>query len=114
MIMEKMIVNKDEQHPDEPGKDESGKGLDSSVRRERRRRQRGERGRRISIGRYLATVGSIGWLVVTPTILGAFVGRWLDEKYQTGITFSGALMFLGLILGCYLAWTVLYTEGNKQ
>jgi ATP synthase protein I len=49
-------------------------------------------------------VGAFGWLIVTPTLIGVFVGRWLDGWLDTGVTFSGALTFLGACLGFWMAW----------
>lgn len=52
----------------------------------------------------LSMVGALGWLIVVPTLIGVFVGRWLDGIFATGVTFSGALTFAGALLGFYLAW----------
>jgi len=52
----------------------------------------------------LSMIGALGWLIVTPTLLGMLIGRWLDRTFQTGIFFSGALIVLGIAIGCYLAW----------
>jgi ATP synthase protein I len=41
---------------------------------------------------------------VVPTLLGVLFGRWLDTEFKTGIMFSGAMIFLGVLLGSYLAW----------
>jgi ATP synthase protein I len=82
--------------------------LKKSVRTERERRERGGRESKRSIGHYLARAGGIGWLVVVPTLLGAFAGRWLDRRFDTGVTLTGALLVLGLAAGCYLAWELLY------
>lgn len=69
-------------------------------RREARRRREGER----PFWRNLAMVGALGWLIVVPTLAGAFVGQWLDARAGTGILFSGGLIVLGAALGFYLAW----------
>ena len=49
-------------------------------------------------------IGALGWLIVIPTLVGVLAGRWLDNTFETGIFFSGALIFLGITFGCYLAW----------
>jgi ATP synthase protein I len=49
-------------------------------------------------------IGFLGWVIVTPTLLGILVGRWLDQRLGTGITFAGALLVADLALGCWLAW----------
>jgi len=87
--------------------------LKESVARERKRRERGKRERRFVIGRYLATAGAIGWLVIVPTLLGAWAGRALDRWFDTGVVFSGAMLALGLALGCYLGWNILRAEWRK-
>ena len=49
-------------------------------------------------------IGAIGWLIVTPILLGILAGRWLDAQLGTGIFWSGALIMLGAAVGGYLAW----------
>jgi ATP synthase protein I len=72
------------------------------LRQQRREhwRKEGER----PLWRNLSMIGALGWLVVTPTLLGVLAGRWLDGLFDSGIFFSGALIFLGIVVGCYLAW----------
>ncbi len=90
-----MIMAEPEGHPDR---------LDETVRRERERRERWEREGERSIGQNLAMAGVLGWLIVAPTLAGIFAGRWLDHTFHTGIFWTGALLVLGLALGCTLAW----------
>ncbi len=52
----------------------------------------------------LSMVGALGWLIVIPTLVGVFTGRWLDNLLDTGVTFSGALTLAGACLGFFLAW----------
>jgi ATP synthase protein I len=49
-------------------------------------------------------VGVLGWLIVAPTLLGMFIGRWLDRATDAGIFWTGALLILGLAAGCWIAW----------
>jgi ATP synthase protein I len=62
--------------------------------------RRGER----PLAMNLAMIGALGWLVVTPTLAGVFLGRWLDRRFDTGILWSGALLTLGVAIGSALAW----------
>ena len=32
-----------------------------------------------SVARRLAQIGVLGWIIVTPMLIGVFVGRWLDR-----------------------------------
>lgn len=63
-----------------------------------------------SLARTLAMVGSLGWLVVLPTVLAMFAGRWLDGYFGTGIMLTAALLLLGLVLGCSMAWKRMHVE----
>jgi ATP synthase protein I len=71
--------------------------------RDQRRKQWKKEGER-SLWQNLSMVGALGWLIVTPTLLGVLIGRWLDGLFESGIFFSGTFVFLGISLGCYLAW----------
>ena len=87
-----------------PANNEGQKKMQRAVelreRRSARWREEGER----SLWQNMSMIGALGWLVVTPTLLGVLIGRWLDSRFATGIFFSGALIFLGVTVGCYLAW----------
>jgi ATP synthase protein I len=48
----------------------------------------------------LGMLGLIGWSVCLPTLLGAWLGRWLDEHHAGGHTWTLALLIAGLCLGC--------------
>ena len=78
--------------------------LDRSVRLRRQRRERARREGERSLAQNLAWIGVLGWLVVTPTLAGIFVGRWLDRRFGQGIAFTLGLLCLGLTVGCALAW----------
>lgn len=68
--------------------------------RSERWKKEGER----SLWQNLSMIGALGWLIVTPTLLGVLLGRWLDTVFDSGIFFSGALIILGVGFGSYLAW----------
>lgn len=52
----------------------------------------------------LGMMGLIGWSVAIPTLLGAALGLWLDDRYPGGRSWTLALMAAGLVLGCFNAW----------
>ncbi|MEO5375710.1 MAG: AtpZ/AtpI family protein [Alphaproteobacteria bacterium] len=60
--------------------------------------------------RNLALIGALGWLIVMPTLAGTFLGRWLDHTLGSGITWTAALMLVGVVLGCRLAWNRIREE----
>lgn len=78
--------------------------LDDAIARRRARRRVWEREGERPLARNLALVGTLGWLVVVPTLLGAFIGRWIDRRAGTGITFTSALLCIGIAAGCWIAW----------
>ena len=80
---------KEQDHPDRQLA--GGAGAPARARRERWRRE-GER----PLGHNLAMIGVLGWLVVTPTLIGIFVGRWLDRTAGSGIFWTVSLLFAGL------------------
>lgn len=73
-------------------------------------RLRGDRHRRWlregepTVARRLAQIGVLGWIVVTPMLLGLFLGRWLDRSFSTGIFWTAPLLLVGVMLGCWSAW----------
>jgi ATP synthase protein I len=78
--------------------------MEDAIRlRQSRRKAWKEQGER-PLWKNLSMVGALGWLIVVPTLIGVFAGRWLDRMFDTGVTFSGALTFAGVCLGFYLAW----------
>lgn len=84
-----------------------GHSLADSVRRHRDRRLHWLRTGERPMARNLAMIGMLGWLVVTPTLLGLFLGRWLDQTIggrPGSIFWTAALLFVGVIVGCRLAW----------
>jgi ATP synthase protein I len=79
-------------------------GLLRSVRQWRARHQSWLREGEPSFGRNLAQVGVLGWTIVVPMLLGIFLGRWIDRYFGTGIFWTGPLLLLGLVVGCWSAW----------
>jgi ATP synthase protein I len=52
----------------------------------------------------LGMMGLIGWSVAIPTLLGAVIGLWLDQRYPGGRSWTLALLVAGLAIGCLNAW----------
>lgn len=79
-------------------------GLMRATRRHDERRRRWLREGEPSLGRNLAQVGVLGWMIVTPALLAMFLGRWIDHRLGTGIFWTGPLLVAGIALGCYSGW----------
>jgi len=52
----------------------------------------------------LGMSGLIGWSVAVPTLGGVMLGVWLDRRYPGGFSWTIALLFAGLFVGCANAW----------
>ena len=73
------------------------------VRLRRERRETWLREGDMSIGRRLAQIGVLGWIIVAPMLGGLFAGRWLDRHFASGLFWSAALLMVGLVLGGWFA-----------
>lgn len=63
-----------------------------------------------ALARHLGQIGVLGWLIVMPTLVGLFAGRWIDRHLNTGLTFAAALLVLGLAFGSWSAWKWVHAE----
>jgi ATP synthase protein I len=63
-----------------------------------------------SVARRLSQIGVLGWIVVTPMLIGVFAGRWIDDKFGTGLFWTAPLLMLGAALGCWSAWKWMGSE----
>jgi len=52
----------------------------------------------------LGMMGLIGWSVVVPTLGGAALGLWLDQRHPGAHSWTLALLVAGLAIGCLNAW----------
>ena len=66
--------------------------------------ERARRARHPNLWEAFGVVGTIGWMVVLPALLGVAVGRYLDTHFNSGIFWTLSLLMLGLALGCMAAW----------
>lgn len=84
--------------------------LHRAVRLREERSERWQKEGERSIWKNISMIGALGWLIVTPVLLGVALGRWLDRTFETGIFYSGALIFVGVVFGAYLAWQRIHKE----
>jgi ATP synthase protein I len=52
----------------------------------------------------LGMMGLIGWSVAVPTLLGAAIGIWLDNRRPGNHSWALMLLVVGLAIGCLNAW----------
>lgn len=80
---------------------------DKLLRGVRLRDQRARRGPEEtdpSVARRLGQIGVLGWIIVTPMLIGVFTGRWLDGVFNSGLFCTAPLLMLGAALGFWSAW----------
>ena len=85
-------------------------GMADAVRRQRERRRHWLTEGEPSVARFVGQIGVLGWIIVTPTLIGLFVGRWLDHKVGTGIFWSAPLLLVGVVIGCWSAWRWMHKQ----
>ena len=90
-------------------KTETRDGLLQSVHRAQQRRSR-QREEDPSVMRFVGQIGVLGWIIVTPILIGLFIGRWIDLKFGTGIFWSAPLMLIGVTIGCWSAWQWMHRQ----
>ena len=89
---------------DENEHDKSDNGLPDIVRL-RARRKLAARRQRDPIWRGLGTMGMVGWSVAIPTILGVFLGLYLDQRWpDSTFPWTLTLLLTGLAAGVFIAW----------
>ena len=54
--------------------------------------------------------GVIGWSVAIPTLLGIFIGIWIDTTWPSRFSWTLMLLFAGVVLGCLNAWSWIERE----
>lgn len=62
----------------------------------------------------IAFISQLGMTIITPIILGALAGHWLDGKLGTGIIFFLILFCLGIAAGIYGSYKLIKTIEKKK
>lgn len=78
--------------------------------RKARERQRWQREGEPSVMRFVGQIGVLGWIIVTPILIGLFIGRWVNSQLGTGIFWSAPLMLVGVVIGCWSAWRWMHRQ----
>ena len=62
----------------------------------------------------LGMMGIVGWSVVVPTLLGAALGIWLDNRNPGTHSWTLMLLVIGLVIGCLNAWYWVSKEDKEM
>jgi len=90
-----------------PPDQKTPRGLDALLRGTRRASARDLRWRSETappVAGRLAQIGVLGWMIVIPMLAGVFAGRWLDNRFHTGLFYTAPLLMLGGGAGCLWGW----------
>jgi ATP synthase protein I len=77
------------------------------VRRRREQHDEHVRDGDSSFWQSVGMMGTIGWSVAVPTVLGVLLGRWVDGYLDSAHVFLVFFMLAGLITGCVTAWRMI-------
>lgn len=73
------------------------------LQQKERRKLQAKKDKKESLLRLLGSFGLIGWTVAVPTIIGAFLGRFLDRHYPGKASWTVTLLIFGIAVGAYAA-----------
>lgn len=79
-------------------------GLPEEVGGKAARRIRARRTRDRGVWFGLGMFGLVGWTVAIYTVMGVFLGNWLDRRWPLGFSWTLTLLLAGLVAGALNAW----------
>ncbi|MEO7530466.1 MAG: AtpZ/AtpI family protein [Sediminibacterium sp.] len=62
----------------------------------------------------LGMMGMVGWSVVTPSLLGAGLGVWLDKTHPQSFSWTLTCLIAGLVTGSVIAWYWVAKEDKEM
>jgi ATP synthase protein I len=93
---------------DDPDRQEEELLRQITIKERRRLHARRTQSEQIWLG--LGAFGIIGWSVAVPAVLGILLGLWLDARFPGKFSWTVAILFAGITLGCFNAWYWLSRE----
>lgn len=88
--------------------------LAQTVGRQAERKQKSRREGRRGLWFGFGMFGLIGWAVAIPTLIGIALGTWLDARWPAEFSWTIALLFAGVTLGCANAWWWVHRESPRD
>jgi len=61
----------------------------------------------------LGMFGMVGWSVAVPSLLGVFLGIWLDKTHPVSFSWTLTCLLTGLVGGCFMAWYWVSSEDKE-
>jgi len=94
-------------------KDDKKKDLPGVVAQKTSRRLKARRTRNRSVWFGIGMFGLVGWTVAVTTLIGVFLGIWIDKTWPGPFSWTLTLLILGLLTGCMNAWYWIKKESNS-
>ncbi len=84
--------------------DENREGFSEKIGVKEARKMKARRNKPRGVWFGLGMMGTIGWSVAIPTLMGIALGIWLDTRYPGPISWTLTFLSVGLAVGCANAW----------
>ncbi|GIW83182.1 MAG: hypothetical protein KatS3mg105_4989 [Gemmatales bacterium] len=79
---------------------------------QRKLKARREQGR--SVWYNLGMFGLVGWSIAIPTLIGIAVGMWIDRTWHPPFSCTLMCLFVGVVVGCWIAWYWIKRESGHE
>ena len=60
-----------------------------------------------SFWRWMGVLGMVGWPIAILTVGGAWLGHYIDARFNSGIQFTLLLLTIGAVVSSLVAWKAL-------
>ena len=90
--------------------DKFGELVGEQAERKLRARRQNDRSAWFGLGMF----GLVGWSVAIPTIIGIFIGIWLDRRWPSEVSWTLNFLIIGVVIGCFNAWYWIKQESNHD
>lgn len=90
-----MTLSTKKKNPEKELLDKIGRDADQKIKANKK-------GKEIMFG--MGVFGVVGFSIAIPTLLGTFLGLFLDQRTDSSISYTLTFLFLGLVMGCLSAW----------
>lgn len=101
---------KEKQDHEQDARDKMLRDIEGQHARKLRARRNKDRSAWFGLG----MMGTIGWTVAIPTLLGIALGIWLDANWPGSFSWTLTLLFTGLLVGCLNAWMWISREQKSM
>lgn len=92
--------------PDRTSRPDLSPAAERMIRKVQTRQIQMERAKRQnnSFWNSVAMLGTIGWSVALPTLIGVAAGVWIDHRWPSRFSWALMLLMAGLVFGCTSVW----------